>query len=258
LHIYHDDVNIPIRPPAVIGHELSGVVVEKGSEIGDEVKTGDRVTAESIGSLDVKLREGMRTELKRLHIEINATTIYVTHDQVEAMSMADTIAAMNEGVLQQVGTPDEVYDSPANLFAAQFIGSPTRNILDCSAGFDENRTKIILGQNELALPCSKPLYEKIKGKEVPEGELAVGVRPEAVFAEKQAKESYLKGEVQNIEPVGPYDMVDIKLGGQLIRAKTATRFIQSPGGMVWIRFDERRTHFFDKSTGNSLNTRTEA
>jgi len=108
------------------------------------------------------------------------------------------------------------------------------------------------------LRCSKPLYEKIKEKKVPEGQLAVGVRPEAVFLERQGKENYLKGEVQNVEPVGPYDMVDIKLGAQVIRAKTATRFIQSPGGMVWIRFDERRTHFFDKSTGNCLNIRTEA
>jgi multiple sugar transport system ATP-binding protein len=76
---------------------------------------------EPIGSLDAKLREEMRTELKRLHIEINATTLYVTHDQVEAMSMADKIAIMEDGILQQVGSPTEVYDHPANLFVAQFI-----------------------------------------------------------------------------------------------------------------------------------------
>ncbi len=212
---------------------------------------------EPIGSLDAQLREGMRTELKRLHIEINATTIYVTHDQAEAMAISDRIAIMNDGVLQQVGSPDEVYDNPANLFAAQFIGSPTMNILDCSAGFDEKNTMVLLGQKELALRFSKPLYQKIREKDLPEGQLAVGVRSEAVFVERQAKAKYLKAEIQNIEPVGPYDMVDIKLGRQVIRAKTATRFFQNPGDTVWVQFDEERTHFFDKRTGKSLNMRRE-
>ncbi len=83
---------------------------------------------EPIGALDAKLREEMRTELKRLHLENDQTTVYVTHDQVEAMSLADRIAIMNEGVLQQVGTPDDVYQHPANLFVAQFVGSPVMNI----------------------------------------------------------------------------------------------------------------------------------
>ena len=83
---------------------------------------------EPIGALDAKLREEMRAELKRLHIENDATTVYVTHDQVEAMALADRIAIMNEGVLQQVGTPSEVYHHPANLFVAQFVGSPVMNV----------------------------------------------------------------------------------------------------------------------------------
>jgi multiple sugar transport system ATP-binding protein len=212
---------------------------------------------EPIGSLDAKLRDEMRTELKRLHIEIRATTIYVTHDQAEAMSMADRIAIMNDGILQQVGSPGEVYDHPANLFAAQFIGSPTMNILDCSAGFDENNTHIFLGQDALALKFSKPLHKKIREKNAPEGQLAIGVRPEAVSVETHVKDNYLKGEVQNIEPIGPCDMVDIKVGRQVIRARTATRFIQNPGDVVWIQFDEERTHFFDKRDGHSLNMRPE-
>ena len=84
---------------------------------------------EPIGALDAALREEMRSELKRLHIENDSTTVYVTHDQVEAMSLADRIAIMNDGVLQQVGTPGEVYQYPTNLFVAQFIGSPVMNIL---------------------------------------------------------------------------------------------------------------------------------
>ena len=84
---------------------------------------------EPIGALDAKLREDMRAELKRLHIENGTTSVYVTHDQVEAMSLADRVAVMNDGVLQQVGSPSEVYLHPANLFVAQFVGSPVMNIL---------------------------------------------------------------------------------------------------------------------------------
>ena len=207
---------------------------------------------EPIGSLDAKLREEMRTELKRLHIEINATTLYVTHDQVEAMSMADRVAIMQDGVLQQVGTPAEVYNQPANLFVAQFVGSPIMNILDCKIGADENCTQCFLGEDAPALPLAKSLYHKIESKGVPLGQLALGVRPEAIRLAREAKEDYIKAEVHVIEPLGPFDIVGLKVDKQLIRAKAASRFVKKPGESVWIQLDEQRTHFFDKETGKSL------
>lgn len=207
---------------------------------------------EPIGSLDAKLRENMRTELKRLHIEIKATTLYVTHDQVEAMSMADKVAIMEDGVLQQVDTPAEVYDNPANLFVAQFVGSPIMNILDCRISADENCTRCFLGEDTQALPLSKSLYHKIESKGVPLGQLALGVRPEAVKLAREAKDDYIKAEVHVIEPLGPFDIVDIKVDNQVIRAKAASRFVEKPGESVWIQLDEQRTHFFDKDTGKSL------
>jgi multiple sugar transport system ATP-binding protein len=208
---------------------------------------------EPIGSLDAKLREEMRTELKRLHFEINATTLYVTHDQVEAMSMADRIAIMEDGILQQVGSPAEVYDHPANLFVAQFIGSPIMNVLDCTIGFDEKRTQVFLGHDGLALPFSRTLYHRIAGKPGSREQLAMGVRPEAVHIVKRAGSDNLKAKVHVIEPIGPYDFVDIKVGDQILRAKTATRFVEKPGETIWFRIDEERVHFFDKRSGNSLN-----
>ena len=208
---------------------------------------------EPIGSLDAKLREEMRTELKRLHIEINATTLYVTHDQVEAMSMADKIAIMEDGILQQVGSPAEVYDHPANLFVAQFIGSPIMNILDCTLDADENHTLCFLGEEESAMRFSKSLYQDIESKAVPSGKLALGVRPEAVRLTRQARENYIRSEVHVIEPLGPYDIVDIKVSGQHMRVKSASNYIQKPGDAVWIQLDEKRTHFFDKESGRSLN-----
>lgn len=208
---------------------------------------------EPIGSLDAKLREEMRTELKRLHIEINATTLYVTHDQVEAMSMADKIAIMEDGILQQVGSPAEVYDHPANLFVAQFIGSPIMNILNCTLDADENHTLCFLGEEESAMRFSKSLYQHIESKAALNGKLVLGVRPEAVRLTRQATENYIRSEVHVIEPLGPYDIVDIKVGGQLMRVKCASNYIQKPGEAVWIQLDEKRTHFFDKESGTSLN-----
>ena len=207
---------------------------------------------EPIGSLDAKLREDMRTELKRLHIEINSTTLYVTHDQVEAMSMADKVAIMEDGVLQQVGTPAEVYDHPANLFVAQFVGSPIMNILDCKIDTDENCTQCFLGEDTPALPLAKSLYHKIESQGVPFGRLALGVRPEAVRLAREARDDYIKAQVHVIEPLGPFDIVDIKVENQIIRAKAASRFVEKPGEGVWLQLDEQRTHFFDKDTGKSL------
>ena len=207
---------------------------------------------EPIGSLDAKLREDMRTELKRLHIEINSTTLYVTHDQVEAMSMADKVCIMEDGVLQQIGTPAEVYDHPANLIVAQFVGSPIMNILDCRIDADENFTQCFLGEDTQGLPLSKSLYHKIESTGVSLGQLALGIRPEAVRLAREAKDDYLMAKVHVIEPLGPYDIVDIKVDGQIIRAKAESRFIEKPGENVWVQFDEQRIHFFDKDTGESL------
>src|SRR5690242_1780063 len=107
---------------------------------------------EPIGALDAKLREEMRSELKRLHIENDATTVYVTHDQIEAMSLADRIAIMNDGVLQQVGTPTEVYQHPANLFVAQFIGSPVMNIAPASIREADGKAQVVIDSESFDLP----------------------------------------------------------------------------------------------------------
>ena len=116
------------RPSALAGGDLQRVTIGRALVRRPKAMLMD----EPIGALDAKLREEMRTELRRLHVNNNSTTVYVTHDQVEAMSMADRIAIMNDGVLQQVGSPTEVYSSPTNLFVAQFVGSPIMNVVDCT------------------------------------------------------------------------------------------------------------------------------
>jgi multiple sugar transport system ATP-binding protein len=210
---------------------------------------------EPIGSLDAKLRESMRTELKRLHMQINATTVYVTHDQVEAMSIADKIAVMNDGMLQQVGSPNWIYKHPGNLFVAQFIGSPIMNVLDGAISNEEGNNMLILGENGLKFPLSISIFDSIRNKNIPEGRLAVGVRSEAVLVERQPEENYIKAQVRSIEPVGPHDFVNVKVGARAVVAKTPPRYIEKTGDIVWIHFEEQQMHFFDKRSGSSLNIR---
>ena len=208
---------------------------------------------EPMGSLDAKLREELRTELKHLHIETGSTTVYVTHDQVEAMSMGDKIAVMDLGVLQQIGKPKEVYDNPANVFVAQFIGSPVMNLVDCRCDGNGDVTHVVIGETHVdRFEFSRAIYEKLKAKDLNQRSLAVGIRPEAVFVERQPTEGYIKAKVDDIEPLGPYDIVDLKVGDDVMRASTRSRYVEREGQEVWIHLDENRLHFFDTASGESL------
>jgi multiple sugar transport system ATP-binding protein len=228
---------------------------------------------EPIGTLDAKFREVMRTELKRLHIDIGATTVYVTHDQVEAMSMGDRIAVMSRGVLQQVGKPDEVYDNPQNLFVANFIGSPGMNFLDVVCSKEGNRTKAALASDQrLSFSFPAGVFKKLAASEAFGGKLVLGVRPEWVRIERsKARGSAPKSrvprgkappgagphglvpaEVYVEEPLGASKIVDIKLGNDIIKARTSAGFDGRIGERVWIHFDEKRVHFFDKQSGEAI------
>src|SRR5215470_7902871 len=147
------------RPSALAGGDMQRVAVGRALVRRPKAMLMD----EPIGALDAKLREEMRTELKRLHLENDQTTIYVTHDQVEAMSLADRIAIMDQGVLQQVGSPDEVYQHPANLFVAQFVGSPVMNITKAKLKANGSRTKVMLAGGAAAFDFPGDLEERIAG-----------------------------------------------------------------------------------------------
>ncbi len=126
------------------------------------------------------------------------------------------------------------------------------NILDCKLGAGETCTQCFLGQETAAFPLSKSLFHQIESQNVPANRLTLGIRPEAVRLSRQEKDGYVKTEVNAIEPLGPYDIVEIKIDGQRMRIKSATRFIEKPGDWIWIQLDEQRTHFFDKQNGKSL------
>jgi len=197
----------------------------------------------------------MRAELRRLHIENGSTTVYVTHDQVEAMSMADKIGIMNDGVLQQYDAPTRVYDEPANLFVAQFVGSPIMNVVDCS--IEAGGTQMRIGGSP-----GFALGQRARAKlgAASSGDLAFGIRPEAISVSRSARDGAVAAQVHLIEPMGAYDIVDIALGHAeagarppaTLRARTASQFVRAQGEPVWLTLDDARSHFFDKRSGAAL------
>jgi len=234
------------RPSALAGGDMQRVTIGRALVRRPEAMLMD----EPIGALDAKLREEMRAELRRLHVENGSTTVYVTHDQVEAMSMADKIGIMNDGVLQQYDSPTTVYDAPTNLFVAQFVGSPIMNVVDCRCQTTVSGTEVRLAGMVQPFVLPAAAAAPLAGHN---GDaLALGIRPEAVTVALTAAPGHVEGRVHLIEPLGAYDIVDIAVGDATLRARTPSRFVRAQGEAVWIRLDEARTHFFDKQSGLRL------
>ena len=171
------------------------------------------------------------------------------------MSLADRIAIMNDGVLQQVGTPSEVYLHPSNLFVAQFVGSPVMNVTKATIRPAAGSTKVAIGDGGGGFDFPTDLERRIAELPAADRDITVGVRPEAVLVTRQQSPGYLPAEAHIIEPLGAYDIVDLKIGGQLLRARTASGQVGKAGDMVWARLDEAQTHFFNAGSGESLNIR---
>jgi multiple sugar transport system ATP-binding protein len=209
---------------------------------------------EPIGTLDAKFREEMRTELKKLHVDIDATTIYVTHDQVEAMSMGDRIAVMKLGVLQHVGTPNEIYSKPKNIFVAKFIGSPGMNILDCKPERDpDGRLTLRLSSTGACISIPDGIQKIILDKNEENKELVLGVRPEDVMLSLIKEENYIKTEVFVVEATGSYNIVDVKLGSSdIVKIRTLPTVAPKIGEIVYIGIDMGRISIFNKKDGNSI------
>jgi multiple sugar transport system ATP-binding protein len=205
---------------------------------------------EPLSNLDARLRTYMRAELKRLQKELKITTIFVTHDQVEAMTMADEVAIMNGGLLCQVGDVNEIFNRPVNVFVAGFIGSPPMNLLDCT--LVEKNASYFLDFGTFMLPISgdicKIIIEKATGSE-----LILGLRPEDIFTEKKrTPKNFIEAEVYVTEPLGSEVIVDLKVGDKLVKAKTALDFRINIGEKVWIGFNKEKMHLFDKKTGQAI------
>jgi len=240
---------------------------------------------EPLSNLDAKLRVQMRAEIARIQQALKVTTVYVTHDQVEAMTMGDRVAVMRDGKLQQVDTPQRLYDAPANLFVASFVGSPPMNLFEADVRRDNGRLLCRVGDSQFELPAdlaaARPALGEYAGRRI-----AVGIRPEDVREASGWDGARLRGRILLVESLGSEQLVHIEIAaaplersdlvdiaaqppgpslgvGELEQAVTLLgRFdrhlLLSPGEAVEVAIDPRLLHFFDLETGVAVPSAVDA
>lgn len=189
---------------------------------------------EPLSNLDAKLRVQMRAEIQKLHRNINTTTIYVTHDQTEAMTMANRIVVMKDGVIQQIGTPDEVYTNPTNVFVGSFIGSPAMNFFNATISGQH----FVIGDYKFIIPQA---YEhSLKNMT----DIIVGIRPEHIIV-RQTGENSFSSEIEVAESLGAESYIHSTLNGQSFIAKTSAETHFVIGETRTFSFQQNKLHFFD-------------
>jgi multiple sugar transport system ATP-binding protein len=209
---------------------------------------------EPLSNLDAKMRVQMRTELNRLHTKLQATMIYVTHDQTEAMTLGNRIVVMNEGKIPQIGTPTEIYDKPVNKFVAGFIGSPPMNFAkgkivrrDSKLYFDERDGKIEVKLVDEMMPKMEPYLDK---------EVSFGIRPEDVydklFVSDAPPENVVRVACEVVEPMGSEVFLHLSTGPNEIIAKVGAHDNPSVNQEMDVVFDMNKVHFFDKDTNLTI------
>ncbi len=203
---------------------------------------------EPLSNLDAKLRVQMRTEIKRLHQAFPTTTIYVTHDQTEAMTMADRVVVMNNGVIEQMGPPQELYHCPASMFVAGFIGSPSMNFLPASVEQAGEGLDVVLGDGtRLPVPPSRlGAYGPHKGKP-----LTLGIRPESIVERGARPAAPLNAHIELVEPLGLETMIYFKVGDDDVCARVANAQIKS-GATMPLAIVMEQAHLFETETGKVI------
>jgi len=195
---------------------------------------------EPLGALDAEFRERMAEELRALHDRMGATTVYVTHDQLEAMQMGDKIVVMNHGVVEQFGTPQDIYDKPATLFVADFIGSPSMNFMKFHGAVEAGATSVVLHHATLGVPMLREPFD---------GDLVYGVRPEHVRLSDAAE---YRGEVLAAEYLGTTQIVTLNTRNGEVKARVPSDRTARVGESVGLEFDGARATLFDNQTGRAL------
>jgi inositol-phosphate transport system ATP-binding protein len=197
---------------------------------------------EPLSNLDARLRLSMRSEIKRLQMELGITSIYVTHDQVEAMTMADRIAVMKDGKLQACSTPDELYDRPRTLFIAGFVGNPPMNFVEVEVVREGDEYHARREGFDVVVPQDRG--EKVVGK----GEVILGIRPEDITIADQG----ISGEIYVVEPLGRDDLIDVRIGEAGVHVLADPTLGLRMGQLVTLDFNTHKVQFFDPQTEQSL------
>jgi len=229
------------KPAALSGGQRQRVAIGRAMVRNPTVFLFD----EPLSNLDAQLRAQMRVEIKRLHQRLGTTIVFVTHDQVEAMTLADRIVMMRDGRILQVGAPTELYEKPADVFTARFIGSPTMNILPGRVAMMAGTAKLILGENAIALP--------LPPRALP-AEVLVGVRPQQlrVLAADESTELLLAGTAAVMEPLGPETFVHVETGDSLLLASAPAKAPPALGQRVRVGASMAALTLFDAATERAL------
>ena len=241
------------KPKALSGGQRQRVAI--GRAIVREPKV--LLMDEPLSNLDAKLRNQMRAEIIKLRHKINTTFIYVTHDQTEAMTLGDRIVIMKDGFIQQIGTPQQVFDHPANLFVAGFIGVPQMNFFDAQLVVRDNRYKVQLLDAEMEL--NEPMQQRLRAANVSEQAVTLGIRPEHITYGAPAGQHSFEGTVDVSEMMGSEIHLHINAGGRdvVLRVPTAELADEERNSMCYgakVRFAFRSDliHLFDRETGMNL------
>ena len=205
---------------------------------------------EPLSNLDAKLRTQMRTEIKKLHQKLKTTIIYVTHDQVEAMTLADRIIIMKDGYIEQIGSPIEVFSKPANVFVATFIGSPPMNIFSAEIFNSNNQTKIKLDEN-IYFDCSDEQKNKLKNR----NSVFLGIRAEDIMPVDKIENSKFwsfKKNIDIVEPLGTETQLFITINNKEIICRMYNPYEVNVGDELNFQVDPRKVHFFDIETQKTI------
>ncbi len=233
------DMLLERYPSQLSGGQQQRVAVARAIAVYPEIFLMD----EPLSNLDAKLRVSMRTELKAIHDKTEATTVFVTHDQSEAMSMADRIVIMKDGEVIQIGTPDDVYHRSASIFVADFIGTPPTNFLDVEIKKENGDYRLINPHIDFKLDPENAEVLRGYGK----NKLILGIRPENITLVDQ-KEAALSAECLVSEPQGSHQVIAIQLDRQIVKAITPAQQKIQPGEAVHLAFKQDTLRFFDPET----------
>ena len=231
-------------PSQLSGGQRQRVAVARALVMRPEVLLMD----EPLSNLDALLRLQMRAELKKLHREVGTTTVYVTHDQIEALSLGDRIAVMREGEIVQLDTPNEVYDKPATVFVGGFIGTPPMNFL--KAEVKATNGNVYLAVGDFAVEVHEEWREKLK--EMVGQTVTLGIRAENIEVRTTPEEGALAAQVVVSEPLGSQQLLTVQVGSDILKVATSPDLPIKPGQTIGLVLTKGKIRLFDEATGKAL------
>jgi multiple sugar transport system ATP-binding protein len=227
-------------PAQISGGQRQRVAVARAIAVRADVLLMD----EPLSNLDALLRMQMRGELKALLQELGSTTIYVTHDQVEALSMGDRIAVMNSGRIVQVDTPLRVYEHPADNFVGGFVGTPPMNFVAAAVEERDGRSYAQVSGGEFELDGNPA---PLRGRD-----LLLGIRAEGITIENAQGDGLIPASVVVVEPLGSYNLITLRAGNELLKVSTANQVFPAPGSTLWLRLQPDRIRWMDRESGKAI------